>query len=677
VTVRLRDAGLAVLLAALAWSAPALALRSGRPLVVNLGPNDADYVRGFREDWERLGRTRFHWTTLSSSVRLPARLSGEGHLLRMRGRRHFVEPALVALSVEGRAAAAPLSIAADTRVAYRILEVPLPRLVGREPFELRMDAHSENPRPLGVAIDWIEVEPRGPSARVLPLPRMRLSLLAVVLAAFLATRLAGGGRALAGGHALIVLAAAAAGSAWDFVAADRIVRHGAAPYVAMAALGVLLARWGPARRALALEGSRAGTVLVVAMLLALAVRLVLLLNPQFFYPDVRVHANMAWQLHRRGLVDFLREFTVSQYRFSLGLQFENGHWYAFPYPPAFYLLCWPLLALGWRPEIVVSVLGAAANSVEVFLVYAIGRRLRLPHAVSLAGSLAAPLLPLFLARLTLAYFPALLGHAIDAALILYLVAHLDDHDRPRVWLTLGVALALALLAYTQALLNFAILLPSFLLLQIAFDRAPAARRRQAGLVAAGAIGVVLAMAIFYARYVPTFLDMQRGIPQPEERVLLEKFARAPATAADEPAEEEPDDPYAGPGVNPLRGVRKAAWRLYVFYGAFSAAVLAGLWLISRMVTGAAARFVAAWAALYLLLNLASGGLPGPNLVRYNKDLEIVAPLFCLALGAVAARLWTLAATWSRIAAIAYGAAFWAFGASRAVRYLTEKFVMER
>jgi hypothetical protein len=499
----------------------------------------------------------------------------------------------------------------------------------------------------------------------------------VVLAAFAAPRLAGAGRALAGTHAGLVLAAAAAGCAWDLVAADRIIQQGAATYLAMAALGVLLTRWGVTRRALALDRSRAGAVLVVAMLAALALRLALLLNPQFYYPDVRVHANMAWQLHRRGLVNFLREFTISQYRFSLGLQFENGHWYAFPYPPAFYLLCWPFLKLGWRPEIVVSALGAAVNSLEVFFVYAIGRRLRLSHAVSLAGSLAAPLLPLFLARLTLAYFPALLGHAVDAAFILLLVAHLHDLDRPRVWLSLGAVLALALLAYTQALLNFAILLPLFLLLQVAFDRAPGARRRQLGLAAAGALGVILALAVFYGRYVPAFIDMQRGVPQPEERVLLEKLKRPAPTAEEEPAEQEPDDPYAGPGVNPWRGLRKAAWRLYVFYGAFAAAVVAGLWLLARWVVGAAARFVAAWAALYVLLNLASGGLPGPNLVRYNKDLEIVAPLFCLALGAIAARLWELRAAWSRAAAVVYGLAFWSFGAVRAVRYLTEKFVMER
>lgn len=668
-----------MLLAVLAWLAPLVAARFAHPVTLNLGPNDGPYVRGFREDWERVGRTRFHWTTLASSIRLPVRLRGDGHVLRIRARRHFTEPAWVRLSAEGRTVAGPFEIAADTKVPYRLLEFTLPRLEGRAPFELGIEAHSANPRPLGLAIDWIEIERRGPDAQVRPQVALQLALLVVVAAAFAAARLAGVPRVWAAVHAGALLAAAGVGVAWDVIAADRIVREGAGAYVAAAALAVLLARWPPARRFLALDDTRrAGALLALFTLAALAVRLTLLLHPQFFYPDVRVHANVAWQLHRRGLVAFLREFTVSQYRFSLGLQFEHGHWYAFPYPPAFYLMCWPLLRLGCRPEIAVSLLAALFNSFEVFLVYAIGRRLRLPAPVAVAGAAVPVVLPLFMARLTLAYFPALVGHAMDALVILYLLWKVDELERPRVWATLGALLAVALLTYTQSLLNFGLLLPLFLLLQIGLDRGSGARRRQLGLIAAGLLGVVLSLAVFYGRYVPTFLDMQRGIPMPEEQILLDKMKQPAPADEDVQAEQEPDDPFAGPTFNPARGVRKAAWRLYVFYGWFAPAVVAGLCLLfARLLGGAAARFAAAWALLYLLLNLASAGLPGPNLVRYNKDLEIVAPLFCLALGAIAAGLWGLGRVWAKVLAAGYAASFFVFGAVRAARYWLEKFVMER
>ncbi len=135
----------------------------------------------------------------------------------------------------------------------------------------------------------------------------------------------------------------------------------------------------------------------------------------------------------------------------------------------------------------------------------------------------------------------------------------------------------------------------------------------------------------------------------------------------------PDDPYAGPTFDPARGVRKAAWRLYVFYAWFAPVVVAGLLLAWRRSPPLVAPFVAAWALTYLMCNLASGGLPGPNLVRYNKDLEIVAPLFCVALALVGEWLWTR----SKLAAVAYASAYGAFGVGRVLRDLTSRFVLER
>jgi hypothetical protein len=155
------------------------------------------------------------------------------------------------------------------------------------------------------------------------------------------------------------------------------------------------------------------------------------------------------------------------------------------------------------------------------------------------------------------------------------------------------------------------------------------------------------------------------------------MAQQAARPADEPEtaprDAGPDDPYAGPGVDLLRGLRKAGWRLYIFYGLFAPVVIAGIVLLYARSQGAAARFIAAWALTYLVLNLASGGLPGPNLVRYNKDMEVVAPLCCMALAAVGVGLWE---RWRPLGVI-YGLSYMGFGALRAWRYLTEKLVLER
>jgi hypothetical protein len=667
---------LAVLLAC-GWLSTALALSHARPVLLNLGPNDAEYVEGFREDWERDRLTRFHWTTLSAAIRLPVHVRGSGHVLRMRVRRHFVEPARITLRVEGRTAAT-FDIVADTRVPYRVLEFPLPSLDGRDPFRLEILASSSNPRPLGVAIDWVEIQRSSTDGSFDLSHNFRLFQALLIAAAYLVPRGAGSSRTVSALHAALVLAAVALGTAWDVLAAERILRLGTAAYVGTGLVALALVSWSRARKGLDIEdganrGRGAAGVLVLIVLCAIAVRLALLLHPQFYYPDVRVHALFAWQLARQGLVRFLEEFTANQFRYSLGLQFENGHWYAFPYPPVFYILTWPFIRLAqFRPEVAVSLLGAIVNSLEALVVFGIARRLGLSTVVALVAAGAVPLLPIFIVRLGLAYFPALVGHAVDAVLILYLLSRLSSLDRWRARLVLMALVAAALLTYTQSLLNLAILLPLFLLLDVVRDGSPEGRRRQVGLVVAGAAGALLALGLFYGRYIPTFLDMQKGIAMPEEHIVLEKFARQPVIP-EETALEEPDDPFAGPTLDPVRGLRKAGWRLYVFYAWFAPVIAMGIVLLWRGLSGPAARFVAAWALTYVLLNLASGGLPGPNLVRYNKDLEIVAPLFCIALAVVGSWLWER----SRLVAVALGGSYVVFTIQKAVRALVERFVLER
>jgi hypothetical protein len=668
------DAAALVLAAVSTWGAARAGVGWSRTALLDFGPNDVGHVHAFRPDWERDGRTRFRWTGTSSTVTLPLHAVGEGHHLRLRLRRHFIEPARVTLKVEGHTVAT-FDVQADTKVPYRIVDVALPRLEGRHPFVLSIEAPSDNPRPLGLALDWLEITRASDSARFLPPAGMLARGSLIGLMACLAPRLAGAPLVLSLVHSLLISLAILFGSARDPMAAERILREGTAVYAAVAVVGVLLLRWRRGRAALGLDSPRLAGALATIVLVALAIRLVLLLHPEFYYPDVKVHGLFAWELARHGPLAFLRDFTANQYRYSLGLQLENGHWYAFPYPPLFYALCWPVVSLaGYRPEAAVAVVAAAVNSLEVLVIFGIARGLKAAAALALAAAAAHPLLPIFIARLTLAYFPALVGHAADAVVILYLVSHLGDLDRRRTVLRLAGLMGLAFLTYTQSLLNFAVLIGLFLALQLGFERQPRAARRLAGLTLASALGLALA-SVFYGRYVPVFLDMRRGVPMPEEQVLLDKIEqqRKSAVVEEAPADAAPDDPYAGPGVNPIRGLRKAGWRLWVFYGLFAPVVVAGIVLLYRQREGALARFVAAWALTYLVLNLASGGLPGPNLVRYNKDMEVVAPLCCIALAAVGMWLWSRA----RPLAIAYGLSYIGFGAFRAWRYLTEKFVLER
>jgi hypothetical protein len=652
-----------------------LGASASRPLFLNFGPNDQDYVTNFRSDWEPEGRTRFHWTLPQAQVELPLRLSGAGHVLRLRARRHFVEPARVTLRVEGRVVAR-FDLQADADIAWRTYEFPLPTLDGRGRFVLDIEAPSANPRPLGMALDWMEIERTAAGGRVDLLGATQTRLALLLLTLFLAVR-AGG---LPRPHAAAVAGLAAVATAWaasqDPLALERALREGTGAFASTAVIALGLVRWPRTRAALGLDPDHrllAGS-LVALVLVGLGLRLALLLHPQFYYPDVRIHAVFARELAKTGLVAFLSDFTENQYRFSLGLQYENGHWYAFPYPPLFYALCWPLLRLlRYGPEVAVALLAAIVNSLGALVVFALGRRLALRAAVAALGAAAVPLLPIFTVRLSLAYFPALVGHAADMLLALYLVSRLRRLGERRVVIGLALLLALALLTYTQSLLNWGLLLPLFLLVSWAADRSPEAHRRQLGLLVGGLLGALLSLG-FYGRYIPVFVDMQRGIPLAEERILAEKLERAQRVSGVSAVAEEPDDPFSGPTFDLWRGTRKAAWRLFVFYGWFALALPLGLWLLWREAPGSdERRLIACWAALYVLLNWASGALPGPNLVRYNKDLEIVAPLACLAWARLTLALWQQA----RPLGVVFGGALMLSWAQRWLQAMTEKFFAVR
>lgn len=642
--------GIATLLAATAAAGTALALRFAGPLQLELGPNDAAQITGFREDWERDGDVRFRWTTLSSQIRFPFGLDGDGARLSLRYRRHFDEPADMRLIVAG-AVVGQFEAKADRKRPYQLVEVRLPPTRG--PLELGIEATTRHDRPLGIAVDWVRVE-RGEGFRAAP--ALLMSVAALVMAVFVALVASGAtpAAAIAAGAGLGVLLAA--GASWDPMALDRIARNAVLPTALAATLAVGCIAAARSRSFLQVTAA-SSPWLVGLVLLTLAVRLTLLLHPRFYYPDVRIHALFAGQLANHGWVHFLTGFTENQFRYSLGLQFENGHWYAFPYPPLFYLLCVPLIRVaGLAPEVAVSALASLANALEVLVAFALGRRL-LGEGAALRAAALLVVLPIFAVRASLAYFPALFGHAIDALLLL-LVVDLFRAERPgwRDGLRPGLVLGITLLAYTQGLLNFGLLLPVLLVWDVAADSSTRGRGRQRALLTAGVLGLVLAGGLFYARYVPVFLDMRQGIPQPEEQVLLDLQERR-ARVATEDAPEEPDDRFALPHFSAVRGLEKAAWRLWLFWGPFAILIPLGVALLARSAPPALRRVLVAWAGLYLALNFASGSLPGPNLFRYNKDLEIVAPLCALALCAWPTdRLaWRRAglATW--LAMLVYGA----------------------
>jgi len=676
VSARLRRAlfgvGSSLILALLVWAVLPSAVGRAPAALINFGPHDQEYASGLRIDWERDGRTIFHWSEPSARVVFPLHLEGDARLV-LRVRRHFTEPAQARLLVQGtRVAEFQLSAntVRDPQRPWAVMEFALPRLSGREPVVAELLVAPVGSRNLGLALDWVELRPTD-GGRLAPTEgtRRRAALAALALGVLLLLARAGALHATLG--ALLLGLTELTVAAVDPMALERVLRLGLPTFVVGVSVAVVACRLAGWDRSVSSGSAAPAPFLVGLVAAALLVRLALLLHPEFYYPDVRVHALFARELYKLGPVDFMSTFTANQFRFSLGLQFEGGHWYAFPYPPLFYILTWPLIRwAGYAPETAVSLLPALVNALEALLVFSLGRQLlgRENSGVALAAAAAVPLLPIFVARLSMAYFPALVGHAIDLLLLLVLVTLWPRLDRMKAVLAVGGMLGLALLAYTQALLNFGLLLPIFLALQATYDRSPSARRRQVGLFLAGLIGLGVSMS-FYARYIPVFAQMRQGAPMAGEEIVLERLAQSRFSAVADEA-----DPFTGPGFELARGVRKAGWRLFVFYGWFAPLVVLGAAsLIRRTQTGDLQRLVAVWAGIYLLLNFASGSLPGPNLFRYNKDLELVAPIACLALACV----WGRVVKWSRAAAVGLALAYFAFFAWRATEYLLTQTYIDR
>lgn len=670
----LRSLGAGLGLAVTIWLGTSVAERAASRVLLNFGPNDSEYATGLRDDWERDGRTIFHWTTLATRIRLPLGVRGDGFVLRLRARRHFLEPAHVVVAVDGRVVDSfdlSANSAPDPRRPYTVREIALPRGAGSTPLQIDLQSLSSNPRPLGIAVDWVEIERTPGAGAWATAPATRWRALGLTLGLWLLLLAAGAGRSAALAAGFVLAATVGAGLAHDPLAAERVLRLGLWPILGVAGLSVVLGRSRKAETVLGLGPGATLAGLTTLVALAMLFRAVLLFHPDFFYPDVRIHAVFARELGKLGIGEFLRTFTANQFRYSLGLQYENGHWYAFPYPPAFYVLCWPLLKAGLRPEVAVSTLAAVANSLETLLVFALARRFSPSRASALAAAAAVPLLPIFMVRLSLAYFPALFGHFVDVLLLCFLAWRWKRLGEWRQALLLALLVAMALLCYTQSVLNLGLLMPLYLLVQLVCDRSPEGRRRQGGLLIAGVLGVLLSLA-FYGRYVQVFVDMQRGTPMAGEEIVL---ARVGPAAGEPSADEPPDDPFSGPGFELGRGLRKAGWRFWLFYEALAPAVLGGLLLLVRTTADDdLRRLTLVWAATYVLLNLASGSLPGPNLVRYNKDLEIVAPLCCVALGLSWDWLRTVVGRW---ASAALAALYVYVGVGRALRALLERVFVDR
>ena len=177
------------LLALLSMSALLLAFQAPGDIFLDFGPNDLRYVSGFREDFEIDEPTLIHWSKDRARVRLPFYFRSP-YEVTLRFKRHIEKPAEVRLYLDGQAAGTFTAPQQDFSV--RRFQNPSP---SGGLFELGLVTSSEDPRPLGLALDWMSVRPSNGFLPVIPAAPAFLALLSWVAVFYFLPRALGLGGA--------------------------------------------------------------------------------------------------------------------------------------------------------------------------------------------------------------------------------------------------------------------------------------------------------------------------------------------------------------------------------------------------------------------------------------------------------------------------------------------------
>lgn len=588
---------LLLVLAALALLA---AFQRPSDIFVDFGPNDNSYVRGFREDFEVDEPTIIHWSGDRASVRLPFTLRGP-YDVTLRYKRHIASPAEVRFFLGDDL----VKTAVVPQQDFGLLELSS-RNSGSEPFELRILSRSDDPRPLGVALDWMQIRPSHRIGAVIPHAAAMLAMLSWVLAFYLVPRVVG-----LRWRAASISAAAAAFSLAGIATVNKLWPVHAsltlglrAHAVAGLLVGFFLLRGRVGGSAFATPLARWAMVAIFA---GFAIRSFALFHPDFYYPDVRTHSKFVSLIWTEGLHDFFAHYIDNQHTHLLGLQLVGNRWLAFPYPPLLYLSIYPLSLLQLPVEDWMKLVPTALLAVEALVLFALARKLGVGEKAALVAVVLHASARVLAFRLAVASYAAMFGHFWDFVVVLYLVFFFDRIRRPPYALGFAALIAISILSYAGSALVLGLFVPAFCiaLTLIGGDRRPAAATLVS--IAAWALfGALVAVASFYWQYVPEILTRPDGA--------------ASSSALVETA------------FTPLAALSMSAYRLNLFYGVFGFIALGSLAIMRRKSSHPlAGALVAAAIATFIGLNFLRAGLGSTHIFQFSKDDLVLVPVITIAL----------------------------------------------
>ncbi len=571
-------------------------------LFFDFGPNDGRYVHGFREDFEVDDPTIIHWSGDRASVRLPFDLRG-AYDVTLRYKRHIASPAEVRFFLGEDLVETVVVPQQD----FGLLTLTTENLSGG-PFELRILSRSDDPRPLGIALDWMQMRPSARVGAVVPHAGAMIAMLSWVLAFYLVPRFVGLGwrvASLSGGlGALTLTGLAGVHKLWPIhVSMTLGLRaHG---------IALLLVLFFVLRRRVA--GSAFETPVarwaLYAIYVGLAIRLFALFHPDFYYPDVRTHSKFVSLIWTEGLHGFFANYIENQHTHLLGLQLVGNQWLAFPYPPLLYLGIYPLSLLQLPVEDWMKLVPSALLAVEALVLFALARKLGAGPRVALLAVVLHASARVLAFRLAVASYAALFGHFWDFLVVLYLVFFFERIERLPYALGFASLIAVSILSYAGSALVLGLFIPAFCLafVFVREGHRPAARRL-VSIAAWALLGALAAIASFYWQYVPEILT------RPD----------VAATSSSDLVEI---------AITPLAAVSMSAYRLNLFYSGFGFLAIGSLiFLRDKLNHPLTFPVTAAGIATFVGLNFLRAGLGSTHIFQFSKDDLVLVPVITIALG---------------------------------------------